>query len=95
MLTKDDLSVRYSLKVGVFNEDFSQHILDMYFDNVFVKFDMRLDNDFVLMVDWVTVELDKVRITPYVQLERKNIDEIHVMHYFNWMFKIIVPWANA
>ena len=48
----DELSVRYDIKVGVFDESFDQHYFDMYFNNVFIQFDMHLDDNFELLVDW-------------------------------------------
>ena len=94
VLTKDDLSVRYNMLVEVYDENFNEKYLDMHFKDVFVKFDMNLNDDFLLQVDWNDIEMDKATIDSHVDLRHPHIDEVHVMKFFNWIFELILPWVN-
>lgn len=94
VLAKDDLSVRFSMKVEVFDDQFNQKYLDMDFDDLLVKFDMWLNDDFVLQVNWDDIEMNRAVIQPHIELEEAEIDEIHVKKFFNWIFEMILPWVN-
>lgn len=61
IFTKDEMYVTYNLAVDIYNEDFSRKLFKLYFDNVEVKFDMKLDN-FLLTVDWEQVSMQNARL---------------------------------
>jgi len=46
IFTKDEMYVTYNLAVDIFTEDFSRKLFKVHYDNVEVKFDMVLENNF-------------------------------------------------
>ena len=52
IFTEDEMYITYNLAVDYYTEDYSKKLFKINYDNVEVKFDMELDTNFNLNVNW-------------------------------------------
>jgi hypothetical protein len=62
VFTKDEMYITYNLVADIYNEDFSKRLFKIHYDNIEIKFDMELNNNFDLSVDWEQVSMENARI---------------------------------
>ena len=64
--------------------------MEIHYNGMEVDFGMQL-RDMKLNVEWQSITLDNAEIIPFVEMKR-DLDQQVVLNYFNWAFKLIVPW---
>lgn len=102
------MSVEYDINALFFNKDYSQAYVIIAFKRVYIEFNWELKPDMTLIVDWTTIELGDAIVTTHIGDEKicshptlcehfneKQKDNKVVNYFFNWMFDLILPWANA
>ena len=52
IFNKNEMYITYNLAADIYNEDYSEKLFKVYYDNVEIKFDMELDKNFNLNVAW-------------------------------------------
>jgi len=62
IFTKNEMYVTFNLAVDYFDENFTKKMFKIYYDNVEVKFDMVLENNFELNVNWESITMEDARL---------------------------------
>lgn len=52
IFSKDEMYITYNLEADIFNEEYTKKLFKVYYDNVEVRFDMELENNVHLNVEW-------------------------------------------
>lgn len=98
IFSKDEMYIKYSLAVDIFTEDWSKKLFKVYYDDVEVKFDMVLDDNFHLNVEWEEVTMEAARLEDCEGLfsirDQEKADQ-HMMDFFDWTLDFILPWVQV
>lgn len=90
----EEMSIKFNMDVQVWDEGFTKNFMDIHFDELLIKFDMKLAKNLTLFVDWETIQMRDARVVPHIELEDQQMDNKVVRDYFNWVFMELLPWAN-
>lgn len=90
----EEMSVLFSMEVDYYYDDFSEKIMTITYNNMYIDFDMWLE-DMKLKIDWWSIRMDSAHVQSDIieDLELTNADK-HVEDYFNWAFEFILAWVN-
>lgn len=82
------------MEVEVWDEDYKNKFMTIQYHDVYIAGDLWLEG-MNLISEWDTIKMDHASIkSDLVQ----NLDKVHankrVTEYFNYAFKVIIPWAN-
>ena len=61
------MSIKYSMQVDVFDENFENLILTINFLNLYTDFTMKLEN-MLLITDWKSITMEKARVESSLNL---------------------------
>lgn len=98
IFTIDEMSVMFNLDVEYYTEDYSRKLFKIHYDNILVKFDMTLENNFDLRVMWQEITMEDARIEDdqnmFTIRDQEKADQ-HIMDFFNWSLDFILPWVQV
>ena len=90
------MSVRFSMEVDLFDENYDQLFATLQFFDVVIEMDMWLEG-LTLNFNWKEINMESAQVStsriPAEVLEEYDADQ-HVENYFNWSFDLILPWMQ-
>lgn len=94
IFNKQEMKIKFSMEVQVFDEDFKEHFLTFKYYDLIVDFDMWLEN-MNLQTEWFSIEMDHAEVTSDIvdNLERTHANK-RITQFFNYAFDMILPWVN-
>ena len=90
----EEMSILFSMEVDYYVEDFSEKLMTITYNDIYIDFDMWLE-DMMLKFEWWSIKMDSAHVVSDAieNLELSNADQ-HVEDYFNWAFDFILAWVN-
>ena len=94
IFNSEEMSVLFSMEVDYFTEDYSEKLMTITYNDIYIDFDMWLE-DMELKLEWWSIKMGSAHVQSDVieNLQSSNADK-HVEDYFNWAFEFILTWVN-
>jgi hypothetical protein len=86
VFNSEEMSILFSMEVDYYLEDYSEKLMTISYNDIYIDFDMWLEG-MMLKVDWWSIRMGSAHVDSDVieDLEYSNADK-HVEDYFNWAF---------
>ena len=94
IFNQEEMSVLFSMDVDYYLEDFSEKLMTITYNDIYIDYDMWLEG-MKMKVDWWSIRMGSAHVQSDVieNLEVTNADQ-HVEDYFNWAFEFILAWVD-
>jgi len=70
IFTGDEMEINYDMTVQVWNKNYVDHLMDIHFHGLVIKFKMQLLSNMTLMVDWESIHMSGAHVEDFIGIKQ-------------------------